>query len=362
VTPLLRELRAVIAHEGPISVERYMALCLSHPVHGYYATRDPLGAAGDFTTAPEISQMFGELIGLWAASVWDGMGRPDPLRLIELGPGRGTLAADALRAARALPGFLDALDLHLVETSPVLRAKQSKALQGGPVAVSWHEDLGEIPDGAGIVIANEFLDALPIRQYVRTKRGWCERLVGLSEDGLSFGLAGEPERGLNAPAPAGTVLEIPAAGIALMRRLAGRLVASGGAALVVDYGAARDGRGDTLQAVKGHAFADPLGEPGEADLTAHVDFAALAEAARQRGARAYEPVTLGDFLRALGIETRAAALKARATPPQVAAIESGLRRLTGDGSGEMGELFKVMAVTDPTLGPPPGFSPQAQER
>jgi SAM-dependent MidA family methyltransferase len=362
VTPLLGELHALIAHEGPISVERYMALCLSHPVHGYYSTRDPFGVAGDFTTAPEISQMFGELIGLWAASVWDGMGRPNPVRLIELGPGRGTLAADALRAGRALPGFLDAARLHLVETSPGLEAKQRATLEGAPVPVSWHAELGDVPDGPSLAVANEFFDALPIRQYVRTERGWCERLVGSDGKGLVFGLSAEPDRGLDAPAPAGTVLEVPAAGLALTERLADRLVAAGGAALIVDYGAARGGRGDTLQAVKGHAFADPLLEPGEADLTAHVDFGALARTARRRGAAVHGPVTQGDLLRALGIETRAAALGARATPAQAEAVDGALRRLAGDGPGEMGELFKAMAVTDPTLGPPPGFLPPAHER
>lgn len=338
-----------------MAVERYMALCLSHPVHGYYATRDPLGAAGDFTTAPEISQIFGELIGLWAAAVWDGMGRPSPLRLIELGPGRGTLLADALRAGRALPGFLDAVRLHLVETSPVLQGKQRETLRGSPVPVSWHADLGEAPDGACVVIANEFFDALPIRQYVRTERGWCERLVGLHDDRLAFGLAAEPDRAVTAPAPIGTVLEAPAAGVALMTSLADRLVAQGGAALVIDYGGA--GRGDTLQAVKGHRFADPLAEPGEADLTAHVDFRALGEAARRRGAGVHGPVTQGGFLRSLGIEARAAALKRRATPTQAAAIDSALQRLAGDRAEDMGDLFKAMAVTGPAAGPPPGFPP-----
>ena len=338
-----------------MTVERYMALCLSHPVDGYYAARDPLGAAGDLTPAPEISQMFGELIGLWAAAVWDGMGRPSPLRLIELGPGRGTLLADALRAGRALPGFLDAVRLHLVETSPVLREKQRETLQGSPVAVSWHADLCEAPEGACIVIANEFFDALPIRQYVRTERGWCERLVGLHDGRLAFGLAAEPDRAVTAPAPIGTVLEARATGIALMTGLAGRLVAQGGAALIVDYGAA--GGGDTLQAVKEHRFADPLAEPGEADLTAHVDFRALGEAARRRGATVHGPVTQGGFLRALGIEARAAALKARATPAQATAIDSALQRLAGDRPEDMGGLFKAMAVTGPAAGQPPGFPP-----
>jgi SAM-dependent MidA family methyltransferase len=244
--------------------------------------------------------------------------------LIELGPGRGTLAADLLRAVRALPGVLDALRLHLIETSPVLRAKQEENLRDSPVPLSWHADLGDVPDGPSIVIANEFFDALPIRQYLRTERGWCERLVGLREDGLIFGLAAEPDPALTVPAPAGAILEASAVGLALMTRLAERLVAAGGAALVIDYGDGRGERGNTLQAVKNHRFADPLAEPGDADLTAHVDFRALAEAARRCGARAYGPMTQGDLLRALGIEARAAALARRATPAQGAAILGAL--------------------------------------
>ncbi|WP_244937403.1 SAM-dependent methyltransferase, partial [Methylobacterium crusticola] len=200
-TPLLAELRRLIALEGPISVERYMALCLGHPVHGYYRTRDPLGAAGDFTTAPEISQIFGELLGLWAAEVWHGLGRPAPVRLVELGPGRGTLMADALRAIRAAaPACAAALDLHLVETSPVLREAQARALAGRHAPVSWHDSVDTLPDGPAVILANEFFDALPVRQYQRTARGWCERRVGLGPGGaLAFGLSPEPTPELAAP-------------------------------------------------------------------------------------------------------------------------------------------------------------------
>jgi SAM-dependent MidA family methyltransferase len=338
-----------------MTVERYMALCLGHPVYGYYRTRDPLGAQGDFTTAPEISQMFGELIGLWSAEVWRAMGEPSPVRLVELGPGRGTLMADALRAARVLPAFRSATAVHLVETSPALRARQEAALAPTRAAVSWHGDLAEVPDGPAIVVANEFFDALPIRQFVGTERGWCERLVGLSEGGLALGLAPEPARDVPLPVRPGATLEWPAAGVALIGTLAARLAAQGGAALIIDYGHARSGFGDTLQAVRAHAYADPLADPGEADLTAHVDFAMLASAGRSAGATVHGPVLQGDFLRALGIDARAAAIRQRATPVQGDAIDAAVARLTGSGEGQMGELFKVLGLGAPDLPLLPGF-------
>ncbi|HEX2727344.1 MAG TPA: SAM-dependent methyltransferase, partial [Beijerinckiaceae bacterium] len=199
MSALLDELRQVIAVEGPIPLDRYMGLCLGHPVHGYYVTRDPFGAHGDFTTAPEISQMFGELVGLWAAEVWRLMGSPRQMRLVELGPGRGTLMADLLRAARIVPGFAQAVSVHLVETSPVLRARQQDTLAASGVPVAWHDRFADVPEGPAVVIANEFFDALPISQFVRTGRGWHERLVGLDADGqLAFGLASEPRAELPA--------------------------------------------------------------------------------------------------------------------------------------------------------------------
>jgi SAM-dependent MidA family methyltransferase len=358
VTALLDELRQIIAMEGPITVERYMALCLGHPAHGYYMTRDPFGAGGDFTTAPEISQMFGELIGLWAAEVWRLMGAPRPLRFVELGPGRGTLMADGLRAARIAPGFRDAAEVHFVETSPVLRSRQEEALTRSPVPIAWHAGLSEVPPGPALVLANEFFDALPVRQYVLTERGWCERLVGLGPDGqLAFGLKAEPDAHGPGAGALGDVFEQPAAALAIVEMLAARLVAQGGAALVVDYGHSASAFGDTLQAVRRHAFADPLAEPGEADLTVHVDFARLAEAARSRGAAVHGPVPQGGFLRALGIEARARALQARATPAQAAEIDSALYRLTDAGPHEMGGQFKAMAISHPGLTALPGFPP-----
>ena len=353
---LEQELRATIAENGPMSVERYMALALGHPVWGYYRTRDPLGASGDFTTAPEISQMFGELVGLWAADVWHGLGRPDPVRLIELGPGRGTLMADALRAARALPPFRSAIDVHFVETSPVLRAVQERLLAGQGVAATWHDTIAGPPGGPAIVIANEFFDALPIRQYVRTRRGWCERLVGTGQaGGLRFGLAAEPERALVAPASEGAVTELCPAGQDIMQALAERLRGQGGALLAVDYGYAAPSLSPTLQALKDHRFVDPLMTPGDADLTAHVDFGALAQRARRAGLVVHGPVPQGRFLQALGLDARAAALKRRATAAQAAAIDAAVARLAGPDPG-MGDLFKVLAVNCPDQPAPPGFA------
>jgi SAM-dependent MidA family methyltransferase len=361
VTPLGEDLRRIIAAEGPITVERYMALCLGHPVHGYYTTRDPFGTAGDFTTAPEISQMFGELIGLWTVETWGLMARPGLLRLIELGPGRGTLMQDLLRAARVNPGFIGAAQVHLVETSPALRDIQRATLAGAAAPVAWHERLSDVPDGPAVLVANEFFDALPVRQFQRTERGWCERLVGLGDDGgLAFGLAPEPRSGLPEGDRPGDVLEWPAAALDLTRELAIRVARHGGAALVVDYGYEGPAFGDTLQAVRRHAYADPLAEPGEADLTVHVDFAKLARAAAAAGAAVHGPVAQGAFLRALGIETRAAVLKRRTTPEQAQAVDDALARLTGAGEGGMGKLFKAICFADPALSPPPGFpAPQA---
>ncbi len=356
MTALHDELRSIIAQEGLIPVGRYMALCLGHPAHGYYASRDPFGAAGDFTTAPEISQMFGEMIGLWAVDAWARMGEPSALRLVELGPGRGTLMADFLRAARVRPAFLDAASVHLVETSAALREKQRERLREAPVEIAWHKRFAEIPPGPAIVIANEFFDALPIRQYVLTERGWCERLVGTGDGGeLVFGLAPEPERRLATKAHLGAVLEQPVAALAVMSEVGARLAAEGGAGLFFDYGYEGPAISDTLQAVKRHAFADPLAEPGEADLTAHVDFSALAAAAREAGADSFGPTAQGDFLRSLGIEARAAVLKRRATPAQASEIDAALQRLTGDDPSAMGRLFKVLGVAGRGVRELPGF-------
>jgi SAM-dependent MidA family methyltransferase len=362
VSALGDEIRATIAHEGPITVERFMELALGHPDHGYYMTRDPFGAAGDFTTAPEISQMYGELLGLWAAEVWTLMGRPNPVRLIELGPGRGTLMSDALRAARIVPDFRAALDVTLIEMSPTLANIQYEALLTCGAPVAWAANLSEAPDGPAIILANEFLDALPVRQFVRRGGRWRERMVRLDEAGrLTFGLANEPEAFLKVEADEGAVLEVSAAGHRFMFELGARLVKQGGAALFVDYGHGATGFGETLQALRAHRYVDPLVEPGEADLTAHVDFAAMARSARASGAAVHGPIDQGDFLRALGIDMRTQALAERA-PDRAEEFESARRRLVGKNEGEMGGLFKAMVVANRSLSAPPGFQPYSAKR
>ncbi len=354
---LADHLRRRIEAQGPLSVADYMEDALGHPRYGYYTTRDPLGAAGDFITAPEISQMFGELIGLWCVVQWRSMGAPAPVLLVELGPGRGTLMADILGAADgAAPEFTAALRLHLVETSPTLRAAQAKTLSTVRPAPAWHGRFEEVSDGPLIVIANEFFDALPVRQFERSGQGWRERLVDVDGDGFRFVLSAP----LEAPPPLppglgrvaeGDVTEVSPAGLDLAAAIGGRLAATGGAALIIDYGHGQSAVGDTLQAVKGHAYHGVLDSPGEADLTAHVDFAALGQAAGHAGAAVFDPMGQGAFLEALGLGARAAALIGQATPDQAREIAAARARLTGS----MGEMFKVMAISSPGLPPPPGF-------
>jgi NADH dehydrogenase [ubiquinone] 1 alpha subcomplex assembly factor 7 len=355
------EIRRLIRMAGPMPVAQYMALCLSHPVHGYYSNRDPLGAAGDFTTAPEVSQMFGELLGVWAAAVWQLMGSPAFVRLMELGPGRGTMMRDALRAAKVLPEFRAAISLHLVEVSVVLQRRQRETLGEIDMPAHWHAALDEVPDGPAIVLANEFFDALPVHQMVKQEDGWHERVVGLApDDKLIFGLAPDPVPHFDSlveprvrAAPVGAIYEWRPESLGL--GLARRVVRGNGAALVIDYGHLESSPGDTLQAIGSHAFADPLATPGEIDLTAHVDFQALARSADSMEARVHGPISQGDFLRRLGIEERATALKGNATEQQARDIDSALARLTGGGSAGMGELFKVMAFSHPDLRQLPGF-------
>lgn len=331
-SPLEAEIHRQIARVGSITVARYMSLCLSHPEHGYYTTRDPLGRAGDFTTAPEISQMFGELIGLWVVSVWQQMGSPDGLRLVELGPGRGTLMADALRASKVLPAFREAATVHLVEISAALRQRQYDSLNDAAVPVLWHEDLQDVPYGPTIILANEFFDALPVHQAVRQDDGWHERVIEVDSDGkLAFGIGPDviPHFAATLPkdvqqAPVGAIFEWRTDTMALE---VGRRVAHGGAALIVDYGHVESATGDTFQAVRSHAFANPLIAPGEADITAHVDFQALATTADSIGARPLGPLEQREFLRRIGIEHRAAVLKSQATREVAAEIDAAHERL-----------------------------------
>lgn len=360
--PLLEaEIRRLISIAGPMPIAQYMATCLCHPVHGYYMTRDPFGAAGDFVTAPEISQMFGELIGLWAAAVWKQMGSPGKINLVELGPGRGTMMADALRAAKVMPAFQAALTVHLVEVSPTLREMQKQTLEKAGVPLHWHNALENVPEGAAIILANEFFDALPVHQAIKQEDGWHERVVTVDENG-DFTLAA-----LMSPLPhlerlmpkavrnavPGSIFEWRTDSVAL--EIGRRVKRSGGAALVIDYGHFESEVGDTVQAVGEHAYANPLFAPGHVDLTAHVDFQSLAEAAESIGARIDGPIHQGEFLRRLGIETRAASLKGHAPPDKANEIEGQLERLTGTGARRMGILFKVMGIADPKLPTLPGF-------
>jgi SAM-dependent MidA family methyltransferase len=340
-------LTAQIATQGPISVAQYMAACLHDPDFGYYATRPAIGEDGDFITAPMVSQMFGEMIGVWAASAWELMGRPDELRLVEMGPGDGTLMGDILKTVRHAPGFLEAADVWLVETSEPLQTLQAERL--GEV-VQWAASLAEVPEGAPmIVVANELLDCLPARQFVRTSIGWAEQVIGLDADGeLAFGLASTPAAGLLPPAAPGQVLEQSAAQAALGAELGARIAADGGAALLIDYGRAEPGFADTLQALRRHEKVDPLSNPGQADLTVHADFPAVMAAVRAEGAAA-AILTQADFLARMGIGERAEAL-VRAAPSRAAVIGRQLTRLIA--ADEMGELFKVCAIHSPDWAPP----------
>jgi NADH dehydrogenase [ubiquinone] 1 alpha subcomplex assembly factor 7 len=358
--PLEKEIRRRIAAAGPMPVDEYMNLCLADPDYGYYTTRDPFGARGDFITAPEISQMFGELIGLWMTAVWNLMGAPANVRIIELGPGRGTLMKDALRAAEVVPEFRNAVVVHLVELSPVLKAQQEHTLEHLVIPVYWHRSLDDVPEGPAIIVANEFFDALPVRQAVKTETGWHERQIGIGDEGNFFFTKGSQpiphfERLLPLAlraAPADSIFEWRADNVAIDL---GRRVAKGGAALVIDYGHATSAIGDTLQAVGQHAYADPLTTPGAVDLTAHVDFEPLIRTMEAIGTKAYGPIEQSVFLTRLGIETRASTLKANATRAAGAAVDAALARLTGHGRTGMGALFKAAAFTHPELGVPPGF-------
>lgn len=353
-SPLLDDIKRLIKSTGPMPVWRYMQLCLTHPKYGYYISRDPLGREGDFTTSPEVSQMFGELLGLWSASVWRAIGSPPYIHLIELGPGRGTMMADALRALRVLPPLYQALHIHLVEINPVLREKQQAALSGVR-NVTWHDSIATVPAGPSIILANEYFDVLPIHQAVKREDGWHERMVDIGSDGqLMFGASEEPLPRFEVllpplvrAAPVGAVFEWRSD--TEIMTIASRLRDEGGAALIIDYGHTRSDAGDTFQAIARHSFADPLKNPGQADITAHVDFQALGRAAEDVGARVHGPLTQGEFLKRLGIETRAVTLMSKATAEVSENVASALARLIDSGRGGMGSMFKVLGISDPNI-------------
>jgi SAM-dependent MidA family methyltransferase len=359
---LAARLHARIAENGPLSVEAFMQACLSDTASGAYASRQPIGGAGDFITGPEISQIFGELIGLWSGAVWQSMGAPHAVTLAELGPGRGALMADALRAWRAVPTFLDTLSVALIETSPVMVAAQRSALREARVPVSWHATLDELPDGPVIVLANEFIDALPIRQFIYRDGTWRERLVASDRSGgFCFTEGDRLKLGAQAgdlpdSAPDGSILETRPAARTLLRELGRRAALAPLAALIIDYGHDEAGFGDTLQAVRGHRFAATLADPGSADLSAHVDFADLKRQASALGLKPYGPMPQGEFLLKLGLGERRNRLLRRATPAQAEAIASGASRLVDPK--QMGILFKALALAGADLPPPPPFGPQ----
>lgn len=359
---IARRIRA----EGPLSLAAYMAMALYDPELGYYTTRPAIGAGGDFITAPEISQIFGELVAVWCALVWQQMGCPDPVVVAELGPGSGALAADLLRAAGTLPEFRRALRLHLVEISPALRADQQRRL--GNAEVIWLSRIEDLPDGPLLLVASEFLDALPIRQMVRKMRQWAERMVALDPEGR-FVFVDGPENpllsllvpsALRDTSPPGALFEVCPSAAVLAATLGARLARSPGAALFIDYGRSESAVGASLRAVSGHHAAAPLADPGHADLSAEVDFAAFAEAAKSAGARAYGPIPQTNFLQALGAVPRLSVLSRAASSAQRERLENGLFRLLDPQ--QMGFLFKVMVLTSPELPAPPGFDDRELSR
>ena len=348
-------IRRIIAAEGPISVAEFMRIALTDPDAGYYVRRNPI--SGDFITAPEINQVFGELIGLFFVQAWEDRGRPPRFHLVELGPGRGTLMADLLRAARVRPQFAGAAMIHLVEISPRLREIQQQALAA--VNPSWDRELGEVaPDAPMFILANEFFDALPVRQFIRSGGTWQERKIGLDGEAFKFCADAFPDPERLVPrhlreAAEGSIFEFSQDARDLSEQIANRVIETGGVALIIDYGHIRAGFADTFQAVKAHSFTDPLVSPGDADLTCHVDFSALRSAAIARGADVFGPITQREFLTTLGIRQRAEMLK-RSAGDYAAMIDSGVERLVSEL--QMGKLFKVIGLSSPTSPALPGFA------
>ena len=357
-SPLGERLQQLIRAHGPISVADYMADALFHPNDGYYMSQSPIGARGDFTTAPEVSQIFGELIGLWLVHAWTELGEPDLFTLVELGPGRGVMMQDILRAGAVRPGFLAAARVELVEQSGRLRHEQQKRLRDAPAPVDWKDDFSETSDGPVLIVANELFDCLPIRQFEMTAAGWRERMVNLSEDGrgLAFTTAFAPPFDMG-PAPEGAapgdVFERCEPAEALAEALARRLIENPGRALIIDYGHVRAGLGDTLQAVRGHKPWPPLAAPGLADITAHVNFERLVHVAFDAGAAAHGPVSQATLLDRLGLALRVERLCAGKSDEEKREIEAGAFRIAA--ASEMGELFKAIALSSPALPPPVGF-------
>ena len=365
-TELLTLIGDIIDRQGPISIERYWDLALFHPEHGYYASRDPFGARGDFITAPEISQMFGELVAAWLIAAWRSLGAPSPFVLAEMGPGRGTLMADILRTALRLDrAFVAAARVTLVETSERLATIQSERLAGFDLPIRHRKRLADLEPGPLLLVANELFDAVAIRQFVFSADGWREKRVGRAADGrLVFGTVAVPAgtfdlpEGLPLPSP-GDLIELSPQRLSLAETIAARLAASGGVALLFDYGHAKSGYGDTLQAMQAHAFADPLLEPGLRDITSHVDFAALAARFSAAGLTVAPLMDQGDFLLRLGLAERAGSLGQGRSAEEQAAIIASAHRLAGQRDDEMGRLFKVLTACSQVLPLPPFIAEMA---
>tara|TARA_R110002111_G_scaffold71496_2_gene114749 strand:- start:1522 stop:2586 length:1065 start_codon:yes stop_codon:yes gene_type:complete len=345
-------IKARIEKDGPISLHDYMQIALGHPEYGYYARQNPFGTEGDFITAPETSQMFGELIGLWAVDVWDKLGRPKKFYLVELGPGNGTLMADAQRSARLVPEFLTAAEIHLIENSARLRERQAYTLPDH--GIHWHDELPELSGAPVILIANEFFDALPIHQYCHQSGAWFERMIALRDGNFVYALANTPASVKSAAsADDGDILELCPAGNKMIEQVSKLLFREGGAALIIDYGADEILLGDSFQAVKRHGYTDPLVKPGEADLTTHVRFSCLKEIALSYNITVQGPTTQGRFLERLGVEARHHQLRKNASDEQRKKLDAQLRRLIS--SSEMGTLFKVMALSHNVVAATEGF-------
>ncbi|MET0575031.1 MAG: class I SAM-dependent methyltransferase [Mesorhizobium sp.] len=348
MTRLGQRIVDLIDAAGPIPVSEYMALCLSDPQHGYYTTREPFGSGGDFTTAPEISQMFGELVGAWLVATWHALDRPQRPLIAEVGPGRGTLMKDIARTVCKLDADMhDSASFALIETSTRLTEIQKQALQEAGPSFGWHETIDALPRQPLLIVGNELFDAIPVRQYVKTSNGWRERMVGLDDAGNLAFIAGAGSANPSLlPADAvdaadGAIVELAPARTALMQTVAERIARDGGAGLFIDYGYEKPAVGDTLQALLKHTYDDPLAHPGEADLTTHVDFSALAAAALLAGLATHFS-TQGEFLLGLGLLERAGSLGAKADQTIRERLSGEVERLAGPD--QMGKLFKVLAV------------------
>ncbi|MBX2804694.1 MAG: SAM-dependent methyltransferase [Hyphomicrobiales bacterium] len=355
-------LTKILSEKGSISVADYMALCLTAGGVGYYRNGNPIGASGDFVTAPEVSQIFGELIGVWVMIVWEGMGRPQNFILAELGPGRGTLMQDVMRATRAKPEFRQAAHIHLVETSTSLREAQGKTLRS-VCRPEWHESFTALPEAPAIIVANEFFDALPTEQYVFHGDSWYKRVLMLDDNDRPVFTAGRlavpPVEILPDHLPnEGDILEHCPAAVDLVSEIGSRGKRAPCALLITDYGYDNRDFGDTLQAVSAHNYVDPIQPPGTVDLSTHVNFAELRTSAREAGLTPTSVLPQNEFLMALGLEQRLRRLMTNADEEQRAALFLGARRLVDPF--QMGSLFKAMAITSAHLPPPPPFSPESR--